>query len=358
MKQLRRPGRLQRLAMALGAVAPLLLGSPVGAPSGDSRAWAGKAPDAATKEKVKKLFDEGMVQYDLRKFEEAIKIFEQAFSAYPDPVFLYNIAQSHRMAGHSVEAIAFYKNYLRKVPDAANATEIKGWIAQLEKAPPPAPTAAPLPPLPPPVPYLEPRSKHNYLTRLSIGGKDYSLTGVSRRTYLGFLLYGVGMYVEEEPARRAFPKLVEKAGGSYLQQLRARDLAQNFIVLGEFGKAAVLYFARDIAANKIRDSYRDMLKDNLKPSVPPELRKHTEEFLALFDRDVQKGEEMIIQTTGDGVASVSVGGVRKDGPKDPTLCIDLWNLWIGQKAISEDMKQGLVERIPALGGTPAEGAGK
>lgn len=334
--------------MALGAVAPLLLGSPL---------VQAKGPDAATKEKVKKLFDDGMVKYDLRKFDEAIKTFEEAFATYPDPVFLYNIAQSHRMANHPVEAIAFYKNYLRKVPDAANAGEIKGWITSLEKAPPP-PTVAPLPPLPPPVPYLEPRSKHNYLTRLSIGGKDYSLTGVGRRTYLGFLLYGVGMYVEEEPARRAFPKLVEKAGGSYLQQLRARDLAQNFIVLGEFGKAAVLYFARDISATKIRDSYRDMLKDNLKPTVAPELRKHTEEFLALFDRDVQKGEEMIIQTTAEGVASVAVGGVRKDGPKDLTLCIDLWNLWIGQKAISEELKQGLVERIPSLGSSAAQEAGK
>ena len=62
--------------------------------------------------------------------------------------------------------------------------------------------------------------------------------------------------------------------------------------------------------------------------------------------------------TAEGVASVAVGGVRKDGPKDLTLCIDLWNLWIGQKAISEELKQGLVERIPSLGSSAAQEAGK
>ncbi len=266
------------------------------------------------------------------------------------------------MAGHSEDAIRAYKTYLRKVPNAANKDEVAGFIKTLEKTP-STPVLPPLPPPPPATPYLEPRSKHSYMTRITLDGKSFALTGVSRRTYLGFLLYGVGMYVEEDPARRAFPKLVEKAGGTDLSQLRARDLAQNFVVLGEFDKAAVLFFARDIAAGKIRDSYRDMLKDNLKSDVSPTLRQHTEQFLELFSRDVKSGDEMTISTTTDGHISVSVGSDKRQGPQDPTLCIDLWNLWIGQRAIHPEMKQGLVERIQALGTTTTgqsagQGAGK
>jgi tetratricopeptide (TPR) repeat protein len=327
-------------------------------PLGLSAPALAKGDGDAKKEQVKKLFDDGIIQYDLGKFDESINIFEKAYAMYPDPAFLYNIAQAHRMAKHPEEAVRAYRTYLRKVPNAANKDEVNKWIAALEKGPPAPPAPPALPPMPPAAPYLEPKSKHSFMTRITLEGKGYSLTGVSKRTYIGFTLYGVALYVEEEPARRAFPKLVEKAGGSDLAQLRARDLAQNFVVLGEFGKAAMLYFVRDIPANKIRDSYRDMLKENLKPDVAPMLRQHTEQFLDLFSRDMKKSEEMTIQTTTDGRISVTVNGEKKNGPQDPTLCIDLWNLWIGTKAINADMKQGLVERIQALGGSVAPGAGK
>jgi tetratricopeptide (TPR) repeat protein len=309
--------------------------------------------DPKKKEQVKRLFEEGMNLYDLGKYSQAITAFETAFTTLPDPVFLYNIAQAHRMAGNTKDAISFYRTYLRKVPDAPNAGEVKDWIAQLEKGPqkpfvvaPPSPP--PLPPLPPAQPYLEPKSKHTFMTRMTYDKKDYVLTGVGYRTYIGFLLYSVAMYVEEEPARRAFPKLVEKAGGSDLAQLRARDLAQNFVILGEFGKIAVLYFARDLKAKQIRESYRDMLKGNLRPEVAPMLRQHTEQFLDLFGRDVKAGETMYLQTTTEGQIIVTVGDDKRVGPPDPTLCIDLWNLWLGTKPISEGLKQGLVERIQAL----------
>ena len=70
--------------------------------------------DEELKQKVKKLFEDGMVQYDLRRFDVAITLFEKAFETRPDPVFLYNIAQAHRMAGRPAEAAAFYRNFLRK----------------------------------------------------------------------------------------------------------------------------------------------------------------------------------------------------------------------------------------------------
>ena len=311
---------------------------------------APKRPAAGQKEQVKKLFEDGMNLYDLRKYDDAIKQFESAFQLYPDPVFLYNIAQAHRMAGRGSEAIGFYKTYLRKLPEAKNAGEIKGWIAELEKGgPPAAPPPPAIPPPPPAQPFLEPQSKYSFMTRINFDNKGYALTGVSHRSYKGFLLYGIGLFIEEEPARRTYPKLVEKAGGSDPAQLRARDLAQNFILLGEFGKVAVLHFARDLTAAKIRDSYRDLFKANLKSDAAPALRQHTEEFLALFARDMKGGEDMMIHTTADGHINIISAGDKKTGPQDQTLCIDLWSLWLGPKSISEELKQGLVERVQALG---------
>lgn len=317
---------------------------------------AGTAPTAAKpdkdrqrKEQAKQLFNEGTVLYDLRKFEQAIESFEKAYKAYPNAAFLFNLAQAHRMAGNHADAIGFYNNYLRRVPDAPNADDVKKLIAELEAAR-KAPAATPaLPPPPPPQPYVEPRSKHPFLSRLTRFGTSYALTGTSFRSSLGSTLYGIGMYVEEEPARRAYPKLVEKAGGADLALLRARDLAPNFVVLGEFGKLGLLYFVRDFPADKLRDAYRAGLKDNLKPGAAPQLRQQTEAFLALFDRDMKAGEELGIGTTADGKIFVAAGASRKEGPQSPTLAIDLWNLWLGPQPLSKELKQGLVEHIQGLG---------
>jgi tetratricopeptide (TPR) repeat protein len=337
------------LPVALPLLAPLL------APLPSAQAGKDKESDKSRvkKEQAKQFYEDGMVQYDLRKFEDAIESFEKAYKAFPNAAFLFNLAQAHRMAGHTADAIGFYNNYLRRMPDAGNVTDVKKFIAELETTKKTTPEVAKLPPLPPPQPYLEHKSKHNFLTRMSRFGTDYALTGASFRSYIGFTIYGVGMYVEEEPARRAFPKLVEKAGGSDLQLLRARDLAQSFVVLGEFGKLGIMYFVRDVPAEKIRDAYRGVLKENLKPTASPQLRQQTDAFLALFDRDMKTGEELAVGTTADGKIFVAVGAVKKDGPQSPTLAIDLWNLWLGPQPMSKDLKQGLVERIQALGQTAA-----
>jgi len=343
--------RVTRGALLLSG---LLLATPAAeagrANGGISKATAAssKDKDQGKKEQARKLYEEGMIRYDLRKYEEAITQFEEAYKVSPNPALLYNIAQAHRMAGHNAEAIGFYQNYLRRMPEPSNLAEVQQWIAQLQAAG-PGTSEPKAPPLPPPAPYLEPRSKHNFLTRITHNGTGYVLTGVSFRSYLGFTVYGVGMYVQEEPARRAFPKLVQQAGGTELTQLRARDLAQNFVVLGEFGKLARMYFVRDVAAVKVRDAYRELLKDNLKSSVAPQLRQQTEQFLALFDRDMKTGEELLVMSDKSGLISVAVGDVKKDGPQSPTLAIDLWNLWLGPKPLTPELKQGLVERIATLG---------
>lgn len=333
------------------------------APKAKAPAQAQDAAAAATKEQAKKLFEKGMLLYDLRKFDQAIEQFDQAYQLYPQPAFLYNIAQAHRLAGRRDEAIGFYQSYLRRLPDAPNRVEVEGHIALLTKEgakagpgpgtpPGTSPGPAPLKPPPPPAPYPEARTKQTFLTRIKApppDGQMYALTGTGSRTFMGFSLYGVALYVEEEPARRAYPRLVTQAGGTDVAQLTALDLAQTFIVLGEFGKMAVMRFTRDISASRIRDSYKDMLKDNLSSKAPEALRRSTEAFVALFDRDMKKGEELLLRSSRQGQIFVTAGGTTRIGPTDPRLVLDLWNCWLGKKPVSEELKRDLVRRISGLG---------
>jgi len=67
---------------------------------------------------------------------------------------MFNIAQCYRQAEMRVDALRAYRNYLEASPKAANRAEAESYIAELQRAPPPAaprpvdPTAEAAPPRP------------------------------------------------------------------------------------------------------------------------------------------------------------------------------------------------------------------
>ena len=94
-------------------------------------------------------WESGTKFYDLGKYDDAIREFEAAYQAKSDPAFLYNLAQSHRLAGHSADALRFYRTYLRNAPRAANRADIEQRIAELEKVTSERPAIEPTPVVPP-----------------------------------------------------------------------------------------------------------------------------------------------------------------------------------------------------------------
>ena len=89
---------------------------------------------------------EGDAYYKLEKYANAITEYEQAYLAKPDPSFLYNIAQCHRLMGQGPEAIKFYRRFLKDAPTAPNRAVAEKHIRDLEDASsgtPPSPAASP-----------------------------------------------------------------------------------------------------------------------------------------------------------------------------------------------------------------------
>jgi tetratricopeptide (TPR) repeat protein len=107
---------------------------------------------------------EGDAYYKLEKYANAITEYEQAYLAKPDPSFLYNIAQCHRLMGQGPEAIKFYRRFLKDAPNAPNRAVAEKHIRDLEDAssgtppPPPTPsgTSRAQPVAPPPVSVIPP----------------------------------------------------------------------------------------------------------------------------------------------------------------------------------------------------------
>jgi len=127
-------------------------------------AGAVHAQSAAQKKAAKEYFEQARRLYDVGKYQEAIEAYQKAYLNVEDPVFLYNIAQSHRLNNQPEDAIRFYKNYLRRSPEAANRGEVEKKMEDLQKEiddkakglnkPPTQPTVEPVTPAvstPPPV---------------------------------------------------------------------------------------------------------------------------------------------------------------------------------------------------------------
>jgi len=89
--------------------------------------------DART-EKAREHYVQGDAYYKLDKYSEALHEYEQAYIAKPDPSFLYNIAQCHRLMGNKPEAVKYYRRYLRDAPVAPNRAIAEKHIRELEAA--------------------------------------------------------------------------------------------------------------------------------------------------------------------------------------------------------------------------------
>jgi tetratricopeptide (TPR) repeat protein len=115
-----------------GVICGVSLGAPANAPDPDSV-------------EARKHYQRGMAHFRLREYPQAIEEFQDAYRIHPDPVILFDLGQTHRLAGAPSQALHFYRAYLSAAPEAENRAEVEARIAELEKTPSaPVPTPAPL----------------------------------------------------------------------------------------------------------------------------------------------------------------------------------------------------------------------
>jgi len=93
-----------------------------------------KAKPAAdkTKQTAESHYNKGMTAYTLGHFQEAIDEFEKAYFIRSEPIFLYNIAQSHRQDNNLQRAIFFYRRYLEADPSTKKRAEVEKRMTELQ----------------------------------------------------------------------------------------------------------------------------------------------------------------------------------------------------------------------------------
>jgi len=82
---------------------------------------------------AKEHFIKGTKLFELGRYDDAIREYEEAYKYKDDPVLLYNLGQAHRLANHTSDAIRFYKIFIQKVPNARNRAEVQMKITALER---------------------------------------------------------------------------------------------------------------------------------------------------------------------------------------------------------------------------------
>lgn len=70
------------------------------------------AQTGSDRERALALFRDGSTAYRDGRFEEASRLFREAYATFPEPVLLYNLARSEENLGHWDQAADAYESYL------------------------------------------------------------------------------------------------------------------------------------------------------------------------------------------------------------------------------------------------------
>jgi tetratricopeptide (TPR) repeat protein len=159
-------------------------------------------------------FKRGVKLYNLGHFQEAIPEFEKAYDLDPQPILLFNIAQSHRQNGNKERALFFYRRYLEEEPNVTKRADVEQRMKALsqsleqenkqkqkpptEVSPPPptppttTPAPTPAPVAPPPVVTGGPPSPSATPVRLAfaLGPSFVGLSGTNGSKISAPVLFG------------------------------------------------------------------------------------------------------------------------------------------------------------------------
>ena len=78
------------------------------------------------------LFRESEVPYREGRFDEAVRLLEEAYALHPEPVLLYNLARAYEGMGDPIKARDAYQRYLDGSPDAKDRGAIERRIQTLD----------------------------------------------------------------------------------------------------------------------------------------------------------------------------------------------------------------------------------
>lgn len=110
----------------------LLLAVLVGTSGGAAHAAPANAP--RTSPEAEASYEAGVAAYEDGRYREAVERFKEADQLAPSPLLSFNIAKVYERMADSRSALAWYRDYLRRLPAAENRAAVLERVGVLEQA--------------------------------------------------------------------------------------------------------------------------------------------------------------------------------------------------------------------------------
>jgi tetratricopeptide (TPR) repeat protein len=91
-------------------------------------ALATEQPDDA-----KLVYERAALAYEERKYSDAIRLFQRADALRPNPAFDFNVGLAYEDMGDPARALASYRSYVRRLPEAPDRADVDVRIERLER---------------------------------------------------------------------------------------------------------------------------------------------------------------------------------------------------------------------------------
>jgi tetratricopeptide (TPR) repeat protein len=92
----------------------------------------GGVASADDKDKALALFEKSDKAYKAGKFEDAVKLLEEAYTLFPEPILLYNLGRAQEGLGDIPGAVASYERYLKDGKQITDRGAIERRVATLK----------------------------------------------------------------------------------------------------------------------------------------------------------------------------------------------------------------------------------
>jgi hypothetical protein len=174
-----------------------------------------------------------------------------------------------------------------------------------------------------PVPVKGSKVKYEPAVAVMVGDKavNLALTGVGLRSKLGFGVYAVGSYLQDGAAARSAEELVKADAVKVLHLVMERDVSAR-----EFVDA----FRSAIAKSHPPDTFRDEFAQVAK---------------AVGEQAAKKGDHIILLATPGAGVRIQLVGKADVTVKNAAFAQALWEVYLGEKPVDENLKRGLVAML-------------
>lgn len=150
---------------------------------------------------------------------------------------------------------------------------------------------------------------------------------VKKVAFIKAKVYVVGLYVSDA------------ALGGPLAAHRGKPRTPDFfndLVWGDFEKRLALRFVRDVGRDQIQNAMREALAQRTEPRL-------LEQFVGSF-AELKEGQECLLSWAPGGSLVVTMAGEARPPIADKAFAAAVFGLYLGERPLQEDIKQGLVAR--------------